>query len=113
MTTLNVDLGDRSYPILIDRELIASVGLLKQYIPARQVMVVSNETVAPLYLDKLLSTLTDFEVHTHILPDGEEFKNLQILDGIFESHAALLLPPSRAPRASPRPCRSGSTRNTP
>lgn len=85
MTTLNVDLGDRSYPILIDRELIGSVGLLKQYIPARQVMVVSNETVAPLYLDKLLSTLTDFEVHTHILPDGEEFKNLQILDGIFDA----------------------------
>lgn len=85
MTTLNVDLGERTYPINIDRELIGEPGLLNDYIRDQQVMVVSNETVAPLYLNALLNSLQGYDVHTHILPDGEEHKNLQVLDGIFDA----------------------------
>ncbi|HBE92240.1 MAG TPA: 3-dehydroquinate synthase, partial [Gammaproteobacteria bacterium] len=59
--------------------------LLQAYIPAQQVMVVSNETVAPLYMESILKTLYGYEVNTHILPDGEEFKSMQMLDGIFDA----------------------------
>jgi len=85
MPTLSVDLGDRSYPILIEQSLLGRPGLLTPYIPARQVMVISNETVAPLYLDALLASLQGYDVHTHILPDGEEYKNMQVLDGIYDA----------------------------
>jgi len=85
MPTLNVDLGKRSYPILIDRKLLGKASLLQAYIPAQQVMVVSNETVAPLYMESILKTLYGYEVNTHILPDGEEFKSMQMLDGIFDA----------------------------
>ena len=48
-------------------------------------MVISNETVAPLYLDSLVESLSGFQVYSHILPDGEEYKNLDVLDGIFDA----------------------------
>jgi 3-dehydroquinate synthase len=85
MTVLNVDLGDRSYPILIERSLLGRPGLLDPWIPGRQVMIVSNETVAPLYLDSLLDSLHGYDVHTHLIADGEEHKNIQVLDGIFDA----------------------------
>ncbi len=85
MTTLSVELGDRSYPIYIDQGLLGNVELIRPYIAGKQVMIVSNETVAPLYLDALLQSLAGFQVSTHILPDGEEFKNLEVLDSIFDA----------------------------
>ncbi|MEA1890393.1 MAG: 3-dehydroquinate synthase [Pseudomonadota bacterium] len=85
MTTLTVELGDRSYPIYIDKGLLGDAGLIRPYITGQQVMVVSNETVAPLYLDVLLQSLVGLQVYTHILPDGEEYKNLDVLDGIFDA----------------------------
>jgi 3-dehydroquinate synthase len=85
MSILNVELGDRSYPIYIGQSLLGDAGLIRPYITGQQVMVVSNETVAPLYLDKVISSLDGFQVYTHILPDGEEFKNLEVLDGIFDA----------------------------
>lgn len=85
MPTLEVDLGERSYPIFIDNDLLGDAGLIRPYIRGRQVMVVTNETVAPLYLERLLASLPDFEVYTHILPDGEEYKSLAMLDGIFDA----------------------------
>ncbi len=83
MKTLTVDLGERSYPIHIGQHLLDDPALLTPHIHGRQVMVVSNETVAPLYLDRLLALLTDFEVSTVILPDGEQFKNLDTLNIIY------------------------------
>jgi len=85
MTKLDVDLGERSYPIFIDRGLLGQESCIQPYIPGHQVMVVSNEVVAPLYLDSLLSALDGLEVHSHILPDGEQYKSLQVLDGIFDA----------------------------
>ncbi len=85
MTTLTVELGDRSYPIYIDKGLLGDAELIRPYITGQQVMVVSNETVAPLYLDTLLQSLVGLQVSTHILPDGEEYKNLEVLDGIFDA----------------------------
>jgi 3-dehydroquinate synthase len=54
---LNVDLGERSYPIHIGDNLLSQAELLTPHIKGRQVMIVSNTTVAPLYLETLKNTL--------------------------------------------------------
>jgi 3-dehydroquinate synthase len=83
MKTLIVDLGDRSYPIHIGRNLLGQADLLRAHIRGRQVMVVSNETVVPLYLDRVLGMLTGLDVSSVILPDGEQYKNLDTLNTIY------------------------------
>ncbi|MEE9343766.1 MAG: 3-dehydroquinate synthase [Gammaproteobacteria bacterium] len=83
--TLNLDLGPRSYPIHIGPGLISRAELLTPHIHGKQVLVVSNETVAPLYLDTVLNTLSGFNTHSVILPDGEEYKTLEILNRIFDA----------------------------
>ena len=82
-TTLNLDLGIRSYPIHIGPGLLGNQDLLREHIPGKQVLVVSNETVAPLYLEAVLDSLSGFTVHTVILADGEKFKNLDTLNQIY------------------------------
>ena len=85
MKTLQVDLGARGYPIYIGQALLGQAALIKPHIKGRQVLVVSNETIAPLYLEKALAALTDFQVASVILPDGEEYKNLEVLNQIFDT----------------------------
>lgn len=84
MQMLTVDLGDRSYPIYIGDSLIEQ-PLLEKHLKGRQVMIVSNETVAPLYLEKLKSQFSVASVDTVILPDGESFKDLAHLNLIFDA----------------------------
>ncbi|MGB2131159.1 MAG: 3-dehydroquinate synthase [Marinobacterium sp.] len=84
MQTLSVDLGERSYPIQIGQGLL-SQPLIPAFIKGRQVMVVSNETVAPLYLDVLLQQLEGFQVDTVILPDGEQYKDLEHVNRMFDA----------------------------
>jgi 3-dehydroquinate synthase len=83
MNTLFVDLGDRSYPIKIGRRLFTTPTLLTEHIHGRQVMIVSNTTVAPLYLAAVTGMLSDFNVNSVIIPDGEEYKTLDTLNTIF------------------------------
>lgn len=85
MKTLRVDLGDRSYPVYIGQELLGNPELLVPYIKGQQVLVVSNETVAPLYLEKALAALEGFQVETVILPDGEQYKTLDTATLIFDA----------------------------
>ncbi|HHB91675.1 MAG TPA: 3-dehydroquinate synthase, partial [Thioploca sp.] len=85
MNTLQVDLGTRSYPIYIGQNLLKQTNLITPHIQSKQVLIVSNETVAPLYLNKIINTLDDFEVKTVILPDGEQYKNLIVLNQIFDT----------------------------
>jgi 3-dehydroquinate synthase len=84
MKTLTVDLGDRSYPIFIGQNLLAQKSLVTPYVKAKQVMIVTNETVAPLYLQQTLALFDDFQVEQVILPDGEQYKNLTVLNNIFD-----------------------------
>lgn len=84
MNTLTVDLGDRSYPIRIGSGLMASPALFEPAILGRQVMIVTNETVAPFYLERLKHILTRYQVDTTILDDGEAFKNLKSFDLIMD-----------------------------
>mgnify|MGYP001553883444 FL=1 len=83
MKTLTVDLGDRSYPIHIGQQLLDNSDLLTRHIRSKQVMVVSNDTVAPLYLDKVMQGLSGFDAASVILPDGEQYKTLDTLNSIF------------------------------
>lgn len=85
MKKLNVELGERSYPIYIGTDLLGQSELITKHLPNREVMVVSNETVAPLYLDKVMSMLDGYTSHSVILPDGEEFKTLDVLNNVFSA----------------------------
>ena len=83
MKTLSVDLGERSYPIYIGEDLFAQADLLRKHISGRQVVIVSNETIAPLYLKNVQDMLSGYEVQVSILPDGEQYKNLDVLNTIY------------------------------
>jgi 3-dehydroquinate synthase len=85
MKTLTVELGSRSYPIHIGRHLLGAAELLAPHIVGQQVLVVSNETVAPLYLDKTLEALQGYEVASVILPDGEQYKTLDTANLIYDA----------------------------
>ena len=85
MTTLTVDLGERSYPIYIGNSLLGDKELLKPYIPGNSALIVTNETVAPLYLEKTQSMLSGLRHEAVILPDGEKYKNLEVLNQIYDS----------------------------
>ena len=84
MQTLNVDLGDRSYPIFIGRGLI-NQGAMAPYIKGSQVLIVTNETIAPLYLEKVKASLDGaFKVDAVILPDGEQYKTFEQVNRVFD-----------------------------
>src|SRR5699024_2689199 len=82
MRTLQVELGQRSYPIYIGEGLLGQ-GLIRQHIKGKQVLVVSNQVIADHYLEPVLQELSAFECHTLILPDGEQYKTLETLNQIF------------------------------
>jgi len=83
MATLNLDLGARSYPIYIDSGLLSKTDLLSSHIRANRVCIVTNDIVAPLYLESLKTKLTDFNIDEVILPDGEAEKSLANFDVIM------------------------------
>lgn len=92
MEILNVDLGDRSYPIYIGSGLLAQAELFAPAIKAKKIMVVTNDVVAPLYLQHLKQTLADYQIDEVVLPDGEQYKTLasfeQILNGLLAKRHA-------------------------
>lgn len=86
MEKLTVDLGDRSYPIYIDLGLLLNEDILRQSIKNKNVLIVTNETIAPLYLDSLTNVLSKFcTVNKCILPDGEQFKTLESFNTVLTS----------------------------
>ncbi|AOY88821.1 3-dehydroquinate synthase [Marinobacter salinus] len=80
---LIVDLGERSYPIIIGQGLLGEVDLTP-YVTGSQVMIVTNETVAPLYQDKARECFPGKCVDLVTLPDGEKYKDWQTLNLIFD-----------------------------
>lgn len=87
MQTLNVELGDRSYPIVVGAGAIARADLIAAALPQPRAVIVSNETVAPLHLASLKAPLAAAGVDTLevILPDGEEYKDWPTLNRIFDA----------------------------
>lgn len=84
MQTLTVDLGERSYPIYIGAGILSLPDLLKRHLAGRQVAIVTNETIAPLYLWQIEQSLFGCESVSVVLPDGESFKNWETLQLIFD-----------------------------
>tara|TARA_B110000238_G_scaffold196209_1_gene236588 strand:- start:1131 stop:2219 length:1089 start_codon:yes stop_codon:yes gene_type:complete len=84
MRTLKVDLGSRSYPIHIGENLLSQTDLLTPHINGKQVVIISNNTVAPLYMSKLLAALKNSQTQKIILPDGESHKTLATIESIFD-----------------------------
>ncbi len=85
METLTVNLAERSYPIHVGAGLLTSSALFAPHIVGQKVMVVTNDTVAPLYLDALCSTLSAYQVETLVLPDGEAHKTLVSFERIMSA----------------------------
>ncbi len=83
MQRVDVHLDERSYPIHIGNGSLSQAHLFKPHLSGNQVAVISNETVAPLYLDDLLTALGGADVDVFTLPDGEQYKTL-------DSYAAIM-----------------------
>lgn len=83
---VNVKTPSAQYPIHIGSKLLTNGALLAQYMPTARAVIISNETVAPLYLAPLQKALehVGVQVETLILPDGEAYKNWQTLNLIFD-----------------------------
>lgn len=86
MRKLNVSLGERTYPILIGPGLIAQAAEIVGRLPSKRVVIISNEVVAPLYLERLQQPLNDHGVRTStiVLPDGEASKQWESLNRIYD-----------------------------
>jgi 3-dehydroquinate synthase len=85
MNTLQVELDVRSYPIYIGQGLLGQAELVTPHLKGQQVLIVTNTTVAPLYLEKTLAAFKNFQTASVILPDGEEYKTLEVVNQIFDS----------------------------
>lgn len=85
MTTLNVDLGERSYPIYINDNLVAKADLYRQHISGKKVLIVTDDNVAPIYLSSLLEALGSYDCKHLILPAGEAQKHLATVSKIYDS----------------------------
>lgn len=87
MKVVEVDLDDRTYPIYIARGLLDQGELLRKHIPGKTALIITNETIAPLYLDRCLHSITasgDIKAEVVILPDGEQHKTLEVLQKVWD-----------------------------
>ncbi len=83
--TLSIDLGERSYPIVIGEGLLDDADLVARHVAARDVLIVTNETVGPLYGARLRAGLAGKRVSSVELPDGEQHKTLAVLERVFDA----------------------------
>ncbi len=98
MRQVTVELGVRSYPVYIGGDLLGSEQMLARHLDSRQVLVVTNTTVGPLYLKRVMGALAACETHSLTIPDGEIYKTLDVMNDIvtellkrrFNRDAALL-----------------------
>ncbi len=84
MQTLTLNLDEKSYPIIIGNGLLLDKSLLLDFVVGNQVMIVTNDTIAPIYLDKVLDLFADYEVKTCILRDGEQYKTIAEVGKIWQ-----------------------------
>lgn len=84
-TQVDVCLPGYQYPIIICRKGLNDTSLLRHWIPSQQVLIVTNDTIAPLYLPLIQSAFASIQCDAVILKDGEEFKNQQSLFTIYDA----------------------------
>jgi len=87
MQTLHIQLENRSYPIYIGEGLLSKIKLIEPHLKQKHVAIVTNTTVAPLYLDPLLALFKQCSIKAFpiILPDGESYKNQETLNLIYDA----------------------------
>jgi 3-dehydroquinate synthase len=87
MQTLSVALGERSYPIHIGAALLGRADLIVPFLARKSVALVTNTTVAPLFLEQLARALAreGVEVVRVVVPDGEEHKDWSTLNAVFDA----------------------------
>lgn len=84
MKIINVDLAENSYPIYLGEQLLSQPEMWNEHLGGGRILVVSNDVVAPLYLETLATSLAGRDFDVHILPDGEQFKTLDTWSGIID-----------------------------
>ena len=86
MQSLRVALGPRSYPIYVGAGVLGNAGLIAPLLRSNKVAIVTNVTVAPLYLERFAAILAVEGVQTLeiVLPDGEEYKNWETLNTVYD-----------------------------
>ncbi|NVJ58968.1 MAG: 3-dehydroquinate synthase [Gammaproteobacteria bacterium] len=85
MITVTVETDAQQYPIFIGSDVLSLSEQIKSYISSDQVLIVSNQPISDLHLNKLLSSLREFKVITHFIPDGEKYKSLETFTGVIET----------------------------
>ncbi len=87
MKTLTIQLKERSYPIYIGKGLLGQIHLIESHLKQKHVAIVTNTTVAPLYLDQIMNLLQKHKIKAFpiILPDGEVYKNQDTLHLIYDA----------------------------
>lgn len=88
LITLSVDLGLRSYPILIGSGLLSQPMVLDSYLRHRDVLVVTNDTVGPIYLGPLRSLMNGCRINSLSLPDGERHKHMDTVNVVLDALVA-------------------------
>ena len=86
--TITVELGERSYPIVIGRGLLDGGFDLSDYVKGTDCLIVTNERIAPLYLKRLLPNLAGRKISCVSLPDGESFKTLATMESVLDDLVA-------------------------
>ena len=84
MKTLRVELGARSYPIYIGQSLLQRTELISEHLVGSELLIVTNDTIAPLYLSRIVERVDCEKVSVCQLPDGEQHKNLETLNRVFD-----------------------------
>jgi 3-dehydroquinate synthase len=82
---VEIALGERSYPILIGPHLMEDDALLSKNISARNLLIVTNDTIAPLYLRPLETALKHHRTASVVLPDGEQYKTLDTMARVIDA----------------------------
>jgi 3-dehydroquinate synthase len=84
MRSLTVELGDRSYPILIGPGLLSAHEIVARHVAAREIALISNSIVAPLYAERLQQAFRGRKLIEVVLPDGEQYKTLDSASRVFD-----------------------------
>jgi 3-dehydroquinate synthase len=84
MQIITVELEQNSYPVYLGNDILSDQSIWQNHVGNGAVLVVSNDTVAPLYLSSLLAALPQNEIATHIIPDGERWKTTDTWCGVID-----------------------------
>lgn len=84
-TIFQVCLSNSEYPIIIGRDVLRDHELLRHYLPSKQLFIVTNEKVASYYLEPIKAAFSDRQCNSHLLPDGEAFKNYHHILPVYQN----------------------------